>query len=125
MIISDLAREHERLVTIFTPLAEHLQSVGQFVVDFKPITIRIVEINALLAHVIDDPYHLDTVVLQRKIGVLQGLEAINLERKVMYTEAIRRQRLYRLGIIHGREVDRMAILPERHEHAAMHWVLLH
>src|SRR5262244_550846 len=120
-----LAREDEWLITIFTPLAEHLQSVGQLVVDLQPIAVWIVKINALLAHVIDDPYHLDTVVLQRKVGVLQGLEAIHLERKVMHTKAIRYQRLRCLGIINGREVDRMAMLPERHKHAAVRRILLH
>src|SRR5215831_2863026 len=99
-----LAREDEWLVAIFTPLAEHLQSVGQLVVDLQSIAIWIVKINALLAYMIDDPYHLDAVVLQRKIGILQSLEALNLEGKVMHTEAIRHQRLRRLRIIHGREV---------------------
>jgi hypothetical protein len=43
----------------------------------------------------------------------------------MHTEAIRHQRLYRLRIVHGREVDRMAMLPEGHKHAAMRRILLH
>ena len=103
-----LARENKWLVAILTSRTEHIERVGQLVVNLQPIAIRIVKINALLAHVIDDPYYLDAVILQRKIGVLQGLEAIHLERKVMHSEAILEQWLDGRGIMHGREVNRMA-----------------
>ena len=43
----------------------------------------------------------------------------------MHTEAIRHQLLRRLGVIHGREVDGMAVFSERHKHAAMRWILLY
>ena len=56
----DLPLEYERLVAIFTPLAEHFQSVRQFVADLKTIAVRIVKINALLAHMINGLYLLDT-----------------------------------------------------------------
>ena len=62
------ALEDEGLITIFTPLAKHFQRVGQFVVDLDTITVWIVKVNALLADMIDGPYVLNTVVLQRNIG---------------------------------------------------------
>ena len=81
-----MAREDEWLVAIFTSRPEHVERVRQLVVNLQPIAVWIVKINTFLAHVIDDPYHLDTVVLQRKIRALQSLEALNLERKVMHTD---------------------------------------
>src|SRR6266850_2139703 len=119
-----LALEDEWLIPVPATLAKHFGRIGQFVVDLHAMAIRIMEVNALLAHMIYGPYHFDPLIFEREIGVFESLFAIDHEGDVMDTDTVGRDRHCSLGILNGGQIQRMAVLAQAHEHPAMLGVLL-
>src|SRR2546427_11556898 len=110
--------ERDRDVPILSPLAEQLFRVRQLVGDLEQIAVRIAEVDALLAHVVDRARDLHAVLLERVVGVLERRVARDLERDVGDAALARRLAPHHVGVLAREQVDRVARALERHEDPA-------
>src|SRR6516164_9225652 len=117
-------RERQALILVAATVREQAQRIPHLVIDFKTVTVRIGEINAALADMIDSALDLDTVYQEVGVGVAQCGVAVDLEGDVHEPElaALRSDRVSGRRML--RDVERVEPVAQRHEHAAMFRVLL-
>src|SRR5206468_1752147 len=112
-------------IRIAAALAEQLARVRELVIDLQQIPVQIVKVDALLAHMIHRPDDRHAVGLERHVGLLEGLLAVDEKRDVPYAHRAQCLSGGHPGIVDRKEVDGMAQSLEGHEDAPMLWTLLH
>src|SRR6516164_10174054 len=95
-------RERQALILVAATVREQAQRIPHLVIDFKTVTVRIGEINAALADMIDSALDLDTVYQEVGVGVAQCGVAVYLEGDVHEPELA----ALRSGRVGGRRVLR-------------------
>src|SRR6516162_2531424 len=117
-------RERQALILVATAIWEQAQRVPHLVVDFKTVAIRIGEINAALADMIDSALDLDAVRQEMGVGVAQCGVTVDLEGDVHEPElaALRSDRIGGRRVLD--DVERVEPLAQRQKYAAMFRVLL-
>src|SRR5262249_36770504 len=63
------SRKDEGGVAVAAPLQEHFPGVRQLVIDLEQIVVGVVEVDALLAHMIDGAGDLHAVIAQGVVGL--------------------------------------------------------
>src|SRR5262245_63574900 len=92
-----LSLERERRVPIAATALEHLSGSRQLVVDLEQIAVRIVEVEALLAHVVDGARDLHAVVHEGEVRGAERLLAVHLEGDVLDAESARHRGRREIG----------------------------
>jgi hypothetical protein len=59
-----LALEDQDLIPVATALAKEFWGIWQLVVNLQAIAIGVMEVNALLTHMVYSPHHFDPLILQ-------------------------------------------------------------
>ena len=118
------AADRECFVIITAAIGEQLQRVGHLELDLENIAVRIGEVKAALIDMVGGAQDWDAVLDQVRIGVAQRGVAADLEGDVGEPDlsALRARRLTWRGMLP--DVERMEILAQSHEDAAMIRVLL-
>src|SRR5260370_22754365 len=118
------AAYREWLVLVTAAVGEQFQRVGHLVIDLEHIAVGVGEIKAALIDVVGGPHDRDPVFDQMGIGVAQRRVAADLEGDVGEPDlpALRARRLLGGGMLP--DVERMKILAQCHEDAAMFRVFL-
>src|SRR2546422_7020165 len=68
----ELPLERDRDVAVLTTAGEDLQRVPQLEVDLERVAVGVVEVDALLADVVDRAGDLHAALPERGVGVLEG-----------------------------------------------------
>src|SRR6516162_516889 len=117
-------RERQTLVLVAATVREQAQRIPHLVIDFETVAIRIGEINAALADMIDSTLDLDAVCQEMGVGVAQCGVTVDLEGDVHEPElaALRSDRIGGRRVLD--DVERVEPLAQRQKYAAMFRVLL-
>src|SRR5271166_2414821 len=114
----------QRLVLVGPTFGEQLQRVRQFVIDFERVAVRVGEVEAALVDVVGGAQDLDPAADEVSVGLAQGRIAADLESDVSEPDLPPLRSLRGFGSRMLSDVERVEIVAQGHEHAAVLGVFL-
>src|SRR5262245_17893054 len=105
-------------------LSEDRQSIGELVVDLEGVPVGVVEVDALLADMVDRPRDLHAALPKGRMRLPERRLALDPKGDVTKTPHPGRLPLRDLRVCDLKEVDRVTLTLERHEDSAMLGVFL-